>query len=115
GEPAMRAGMASARHDGEPFDGEALPAYLLRQREEDMEWDVERAGGKLPFDIAPLGPHRADIDARRLFADGAHEPGENGGLQGLAHANDEALGRARGVEPVGFPERDFEPLEGLAD
>ena len=63
--------------------------------------DIERAGGKLPFDIATLRPHDADIDAaaqswRRVRM----RFGSTADSSASRMPDGEALGRAAGIEPV---------------
>ena len=94
--------MAPACDDGQPFDAEVLAPDFLRQRQHDIEGDVQRAGGEFALDVAALGPDDVDIDARRSLGDVAHETREHGRLERIAHADDKALGGSR-QDRTGLP------------
>src|SRR5262249_42272018 len=97
--------MAPSRHNNQPSHRDPLPAYSLGQRQQNVQRHIDSAGGELTLEFATLGSDDTYVDARRAAGDATHELRENGGLQRVAHANDEALARAGWGETVDLGQR----------
>jgi hypothetical protein len=88
---------------------------FVRQRQQDVDRRIERAGGQLPLELAPLGPHNADVDARCTCRDAAHQSRQDDGFDDIAHTDGEPLHRARRIEPVDLVYGHLEVLQGSSD
>jgi hypothetical protein len=87
--------MAPSHHNNQSFHPDVPPANFLGQRQQNVQRYIDGAGGELGLELAAFGP-----DGESAAGDTTHELCENGGLQRIAHADDEALGRGGRVEPA---------------
>jgi hypothetical protein len=97
--------MAPSHHNNQSFHPDVPPANFLGQRQQNVQRHIDGAGGELALELAAFGPDGAYVDARSAAGETKHELCENGGLQRIAHADDEALGRGGRAEPVDIGQR----------
>src|SRR5262245_26117980 len=106
--------MAPPHHDNQPFHAKPLAAYLLGQRQQNVQRHIDCASGKLALEVAALGSDDAYVDARGAAGDATHQLREDGGLQRVAHADDEVLACAGRVEAIDLRDRHLQPAQRLA-